>query len=87
VKAPLAGPAHVVRNLSRYIHRTAISNSRITDWRFAGIRGGTARPPAGCLQLRDSDREGAAVPVAAPSTALRGLVKSRVRLVAVSRSR
>jgi hypothetical protein len=32
VKAPLAGPAHVVRYLSRYVHRIAISNSRITDY-------------------------------------------------------
>ena len=28
--APLAGPGHVVRYLSRYVHRIAIANSRIT---------------------------------------------------------
>ena len=32
VKAPLAGPAHVVRYLSRYVHRIAIANSRITHY-------------------------------------------------------
>ena len=31
-KRPLAGPAHVVRYLSRYVHRIAIANSRITDY-------------------------------------------------------
>ena len=31
-KPPLAGPAHVVRYLSRYVHRIAIANSRITDY-------------------------------------------------------
>jgi predicted Zn-ribbon and HTH transcriptional regulator len=31
-KAPLAGPAHVVRYLSRYVHRIAIANSRISDY-------------------------------------------------------
>jgi len=29
---PLAGPSHVVRYLSRYVHRIAIANSRITDY-------------------------------------------------------
>ena len=32
VKRPLAGPRHVVRYLSRYVHRIAIANSRITDY-------------------------------------------------------
>lgn len=32
VKRPLAGPAHVVRYLSRYVHRIAIANSRITAY-------------------------------------------------------
>jgi hypothetical protein len=32
VKRPLAGPAHVVRYLSRYTHRIAITNSRITSY-------------------------------------------------------
>ena len=32
VKPPLAGPGHVVRYLSRYVHRIAIANSRITDY-------------------------------------------------------
>ncbi len=31
-KPPLAGPAHVVRYLSRYVHRIAIANSRITSY-------------------------------------------------------
>jgi hypothetical protein len=31
-KAPLAGPGHVVRYLSRYVHRIAIANSRILDY-------------------------------------------------------
>jgi hypothetical protein len=31
-KRPLAGPRHVVRYLSRYVHRIAIANSRITDY-------------------------------------------------------
>ncbi len=31
-KAPLAGPEHVVRYLSRYVHRIAIANSRITHY-------------------------------------------------------
>lgn len=31
-KPPLAGPSHVVRYLSRYVHRIAIANSRITDY-------------------------------------------------------
>lgn len=31
-KRPLAGPAHVIRYLSRYVHRIAIANSRITDY-------------------------------------------------------
>jgi predicted Zn-ribbon and HTH transcriptional regulator len=31
-KAPLAGPAHVVRYLSRYVHRIALANSRISDY-------------------------------------------------------
>jgi hypothetical protein len=31
-KQPLAGPQHVVRYLSRYVHRIAIANSRITDY-------------------------------------------------------
>lgn len=31
-KPPLAGPKHVVRYLSRYVHRIAIANSRITDY-------------------------------------------------------
>jgi hypothetical protein len=31
-KPPLAGPAHVVRYLSRYVHRIAIANSRITNY-------------------------------------------------------
>lgn len=31
-KRPLAGPDHVVRYLSRYVHRIAISNSRITEY-------------------------------------------------------
>lgn len=31
-KPPLAGPGHVVRYLSRYVHRIAIANSRITDY-------------------------------------------------------
>jgi hypothetical protein len=29
IKPPLDGPHHVVRYLSRYVHRIAISNSRI----------------------------------------------------------
>ena len=29
IKTPLPGPSHVVRYLSRYVHRIAISNSRI----------------------------------------------------------
>ena len=32
VKRPLAGPGHVVRYLSRYVHRIAIANSRITHY-------------------------------------------------------
>lgn len=32
VKAPLAGPGHVVRYLSRYVHRIAIANSRIVSY-------------------------------------------------------
>jgi hypothetical protein len=32
VKAPLAGPQHVVRYLSRYVHRIAIANSRIVSY-------------------------------------------------------
>jgi len=32
VKEPLAGPAHVVQYLSRYVHRIALSNSRITAY-------------------------------------------------------
>jgi len=32
VKEPLAGPGHVVHYLSRYVHRIAISNSRITAY-------------------------------------------------------
>jgi hypothetical protein len=32
VQAPLAGPGHVVRYLSRYVHRIAIANSRITSY-------------------------------------------------------
>ena len=31
-KAPLAGARHVVRYLSRYVHRIAIANSRIADY-------------------------------------------------------
>jgi hypothetical protein len=31
-KRPLAGPGHVVRYLSRYVHRIAIANSRITHY-------------------------------------------------------
>lgn len=31
-KPPLPGPAHVVRYLSRYVHRIAIANSRITAY-------------------------------------------------------
>jgi hypothetical protein len=31
-KPPLAGPGHVVRYLSRYVHRIAIANSRISDY-------------------------------------------------------
>lgn len=31
-KPPLAGPGHVVRYLSRYVHRIAIANSRITAY-------------------------------------------------------
>jgi hypothetical protein len=31
-KSPLAGPQHVVRYLSRYVHRIAIANSRIEDY-------------------------------------------------------
>jgi hypothetical protein len=31
-KPPLAGPGHVVRYLSRYVHRIAIANSRITGY-------------------------------------------------------
>jgi hypothetical protein len=31
-KRPLAGPGHVVRYLSRYVHRIAIANSRITSY-------------------------------------------------------
>lgn len=31
-KRPLAGPSHVVRYLSRYVHRIAIANSRITGY-------------------------------------------------------
>jgi len=31
-KPPIAGPGHVVRYLSRYVHRIAIANSRITDY-------------------------------------------------------
>jgi hypothetical protein len=31
-KAPLAGAGHVVRYLSRYVHRIAIANSRITHY-------------------------------------------------------
>ena len=31
-KPPLTGPSHVVRYLSRYVHRIAITNSRITDY-------------------------------------------------------
>jgi hypothetical protein len=31
-KQPLAGPGHVVRYLSRYVHRIAIANSRITHY-------------------------------------------------------
>jgi hypothetical protein len=31
-KAPLAGPAHVVRYLSRYVQRIALANSRISDY-------------------------------------------------------
>jgi hypothetical protein len=31
-KRPLAGPGHVVRYLSRYVHRIAIANSRIADY-------------------------------------------------------
>ena len=31
-KPPLAGPGHVVRYLSRYVHRIAIANSRITHY-------------------------------------------------------
>ena len=31
-KRPLAGPGHVVRYLSRYVHRIAIANSRITGY-------------------------------------------------------
>lgn len=31
-KRPLAGPGHVVRYLSRYVHRIAIANSRITTY-------------------------------------------------------
>lgn len=32
VKRPLAGPGHVVRYLSRYVHRIALANSRITAY-------------------------------------------------------
>ena len=32
VKAPLAGPRHVVRYLSRYVHHIALSNSRIVSY-------------------------------------------------------
>jgi hypothetical protein len=32
VKPPMAGPAHVVRYLSRYSHRVAIANSRIVSY-------------------------------------------------------
>ena len=32
VKRPLAGSEHVVRYLSRYVHRIAITNSRIIDY-------------------------------------------------------
>lgn len=32
LKTPLPGPRHVVRYLSRYVHRIAISNSRILDY-------------------------------------------------------
>ena len=31
-KPPLAGPAHVVRYLSRYVHRIALANSRIANY-------------------------------------------------------
>lgn len=31
-KPPLAGPAHVVRYLSRYVHRIALANSRISGY-------------------------------------------------------
>ena len=32
IQPPLAGPAHVVNYLSRYVHRIAITNSRIVDY-------------------------------------------------------
>jgi Putative transposase/Phage integrase family len=37
VKRPLAGPSHVVRYLSRYVHRIAIADSRITDYDGANV--------------------------------------------------
>jgi hypothetical protein len=37
-KPPLAGPGHVVRYLSRYVHRIAIANSRITDYDGQSVR-------------------------------------------------
>jgi hypothetical protein len=36
-KPPLAGPTHVVSYLSRYVHRIAIANSRITDYDGASV--------------------------------------------------
>jgi hypothetical protein len=38
VKAPLAGPGHVVRYLSRYVHRIAIANSRIVSYDGTTVR-------------------------------------------------
>jgi len=32
VKAPMAGPGHVVRYLSRYVHRIAITSSRLVSY-------------------------------------------------------
>ncbi len=44
-KPPLTGPSHVVRYLSRYVHRIAIANSRITNYDGNSVTSATRAAP------------------------------------------
>ena len=51
VRAPLGGPAHVVRYLSRYVQRIAIANSRITHYDGQNTAYPELPPPASAETL------------------------------------